>query len=112
MPSDILVFIHSRLQVSPAYGKVVGVGVPSGQSVTPYIRLDMEPKGADPTKDKGIHFNAVKLSDSSAKLAGVIQTSIALDDKARTDLYMQHVKALENRSVQLIWDWWRTGVAG
>nr|C0HLG3.3 RecName: Full=Ribonuclease ageritin; AltName: Full=Ribotoxin; Flags: Precursor [Cyclocybe aegerita]QEE04510.1 ribotoxin [Cyclocybe aegerita] len=101
-----LVTYTSRLAASPAYQKVVGVGLKTAAgSIVPYVRLDMDNTG------KGIHFNATKLSDSSAKLAAVLKTTVSMTEAQRTQLYMEYIKGIENRSAQFIWDWWRTGKA-
>ncbi|KAN0087648.1 hypothetical protein V8E55_006269 [Tylopilus felleus] len=96
----------SRLKKSAAYGKVVGLGIrPKPHStVVPYIRLDIDEK-------KGIHFNAVELSDSSKKLAAVLERSLSLKPGDRETLYLDYIKALQNRSPEFIWAWWSTGKA-
>ncbi|PFH47206.1 hypothetical protein AMATHDRAFT_68221 [Amanita thiersii Skay4041] len=104
-PSKLYNYI-SRLSASPAYGKVVGVGYKTAAGViVPLVRLDMDNTG------KGIHFNAVQLSDSSRKLAAVLTPTMSLSPAARTQLYMEYIKGLENRSAQFIWEWWSTGIA-
>ncbi|KAF8135735.1 hypothetical protein EV363DRAFT_1321462 [Boletus edulis] len=65
-----------------------GLGLKGTSTVIPYVRLDMDNTG------KGVHFNATQLSDSSKKLAAVLD----------------YIKGLENRSAQYIWQWWSTGV--
>ena len=60
---------------------------------------------------KGIHFNAVELSDSSKKLAAVLERSLSLKPGDRETLYLDYVKALQNRSAEFIWEWWSTGRA-
>ncbi|PFH47208.1 hypothetical protein AMATHDRAFT_6990 [Amanita thiersii Skay4041] len=94
-PAKLELYV-SRLKSSHAHGKVVGV-------VTPLIRLDMDNTG------KGIHFNAVDLSDSSKKLAAVIQRTESMTPGARTELYMQYVSAIQNRGPKFLWHWWTTG---
>jgi hypothetical protein len=61
---------------------------------------------------KGVHFNAVNYSDSSQKLAACLKKTRTMPEKELTNLYMEYIKALENRSAIFIWDWWRTGIAG
>ncbi|KAJ3505488.1 hypothetical protein NLJ89_g7388 [Agrocybe chaxingu] len=101
-----LVTYPSRLSASPAYNKVVGVGLKTAAgSIVPYVRLDMDNTG------KGIHFNATKLSDSSAKLAAVLKPTVSMTEKERTQRYMEYIKGIENRSAQFIWEWWSTGKA-
>jgi len=77
---------------------------PDSKEPVPYVRLDIDP-------DKGIHFNATQLSDSSKKLAAVIEPSLKLTPAAREALYQDYIKALQNRSAQFIWEWWKTGKA-
>lgn len=116
--------------MSPAYGKVVGaphsfsiephpgtnvitpppplpgVGLKTAAgSIVPYVRLDMDNTG------KGIHFNATKLSDTSSKLAAVLTPTVSMTEAKRTELYLEYIKGIENRSAQFIWNWWKTGVA-
>ncbi|PFH47204.1 hypothetical protein AMATHDRAFT_6987 [Amanita thiersii Skay4041] len=104
-PAKLHLYV-SRLSSSAAYGRVVGVGYKTTAGViTPIIRLDMDNTG------KGIHFNAVQLSNPSRKLAAVITPTVGKTPAERTQLYMEYIKGLENRSAQFIWNWWLTGVA-
>ena len=83
-----------------------GLGLKTAADVVvPYVRLDMDNTG------KGIHFNATQRSDASKKLAAVITPTISMTPEARTQLYMEYMKGLENRSAQFIWTWWSTGSA-
>jgi len=102
-PSKLQLYV-SRMQVSPAFGKVVGVGLQGTSTVIPYVRLDMDNTG------KGIHFNATQLTDTSKKLAAVLTPSVSLTDPQRTSLYLDYIKGIENRSAQFIWQWWSTGI--
>jgi len=102
-PSELQLYV-SRMQASPAYGKVVGVGLPGTSTVIPHIRLDMDNTG------KGIHFNATQYSDTSKKLAAVLTSTVGLTNSQRTALYLDYIKGIENRSAQYIWQWWSTGV--
>jgi len=102
-----LVLYYSRLHKSPAFGKAVGIGLKTKNDVvTPLIRLDMDLTG------KGVHFNAVDLSDSSKKLAACLEKTIKLGPKELTQLYMEYIEAMNNRSAQFIWNWWKNGIAG
>jgi len=83
-----------------------GVGLKTAAGViVPYVRLDMDNTG------KGIHFNATQLSDTSKKLAAVLTSTISMTAAARTQLYMEYIRGMENRSAQFIWTWWSTGSA-
>lgn len=93
------------MPASPAFGKIVGVGIETkAKVIIPVVRLDMDNSG------KGIHFNAVFQSDRSKKLAACLKWTKTMTPAARTDLYMQYIQALENRSPTFIWDWWRLGM--
>ncbi|QRV84397.1 hypothetical protein RhiJN_12413 [Ceratobasidium sp. AG-Ba] len=99
-----LVLYTSRLKSSPAYGKVVGVGLKTAAgSVTPLVRIDMDNTG------KGIHFNAVQLDNSQQKLAAVLTSTVNMTPAARTSLYLDYLKGVENRSAEFLWNWWSTG---
>ncbi|KAJ1299943.1 hypothetical protein OPQ81_008589 [Rhizoctonia solani] len=101
-----LVLYTSRLKSSPAYNKVVGVGLKSAAgTVTPLIRIDMDNTG------KGIHFNAVQLDNSQQKLAAVLTSTVSMTQAARTSLYLDYLKGVENRSPEFLWNWWSTGKA-
>ncbi|KAJ3505489.1 hypothetical protein NLJ89_g7389 [Agrocybe chaxingu] len=102
-PAQLILYTNT-LSASPAYGKIVGVGLKFTAEVD-FCRLDMDNTG------KGIHFNAKQRDDQSKKLAAVIQPTIALSEAQRTQLYMEYIKGLENRSAQFIWEWWSTGKA-
>lgn len=65
---------------------------------------------------KGIHFNATKASDKQhppgsgeQKLAACLTSTKGLKEGPLTELYLQYVKGIENRSAQTIWNWWSTG---
>ena len=124
IPESNVRSFERRLSASPAYGKVVGiwnifkyygriltgsfpgVGLKTAAGViVPYVRLDTDNTG------KGIHFNATQLTDTSKKLAAVITPTVSMTSAARTQLYMEYIKGLENRSAQFIWTWWSTGSA-
>ncbi|KAH7322227.1 hypothetical protein B0J17DRAFT_248938 [Rhizoctonia solani] len=101
-----LVLYYSRLPASPANGKVVGVGLKTNAGVvTPLIRIDMDNTG------KGIHFNAVQLDNSQQKLAAVLTSTVGMTQAARTTLYLDYLKGIDNRSAEFIWNWWSTGKA-
>ncbi|QRW23134.1 hypothetical protein RhiXN_08170 [Rhizoctonia solani] len=101
-----LVLYTSRLKSSPAYDKVVGLGLKTNAgSVTPLVRIDMDNTG------KGIHFNAVQLDNSQQKLAAVLTSTVGMTQAARTSLYLDYLKGIENRSPEFLWNWWNTGKA-
>ncbi|QRV98456.1 hypothetical protein RhiJN_26475 [Ceratobasidium sp. AG-Ba] len=103
---NLIVYKYSRLKSSPAYGKVVGVGLKTAAgSVTPLVRIDMDNTG------KGIHFNAVQLDNSQQKLAAVLTSTVNMTPAARTSLYLDYLKGVENRSAEFLWNWWSTGKA-
>ncbi|KAF8659273.1 hypothetical protein AX16_001848 [Volvariella volvacea WC 439] len=79
--------------------------------ITPLVRLDIDdvpPKGRH---GKGIHFNAVSLTNASDKLAAVLMGTPDMDVPARRNRYFDYLKALEHRSPRFIWEWWSTGRA-
>ena len=79
---------------------------PSG-AIEDVVRIDVEKSPGT----KGIHFNAKNQSDQSMKFAGVIKSTVAMTPAQRKVRFEEYLKALENRSAQFIWDWWRTGIA-
>jgi hypothetical protein len=58
---------------------------------------------------KGVHFNAVQLDNSENKLAAVISPTVGMTETARTNLYLDYLKGIEDRSAEFIWHWWSTG---
>lgn len=82
----------------------VGLRTAAGTNVD-VVRIDNDDTG------KGIHFNAKNQSDQSMKFAGVIKSTVAMTPAQRKVRFEEYLKALENRSAQFIWDWWRTGIA-
>ncbi|CAE6450233.1 unnamed protein product [Rhizoctonia solani] len=101
-----LVLYTSRLKSSPGYNKVVGLGLKTNAgSITPLVRIDMDNTG------KGIHFNAVQFDNSEQKLAAVLTSTVGLTQAARTSLYLDYLKGIENRSPEFLWNWWSTGKA-
>jgi len=67
------------------------------------IRLDMDPK-------TGIHFNAKTNHPDrkqAEKLAAFLKGTTKMPEKDMTSLYYEYLKALENRSAQFIWNWWK-----
>ncbi|PCH42828.1 hypothetical protein WOLCODRAFT_164043 [Wolfiporia cocos MD-104 SS10] len=97
-------------KVGPYKGCVVGknrlssgVGLKRKSALEDIVRIDNDNTG------KGIHFNAKNESDTSQKLAAVLQKTVSMSAKDRDVLYGQYLKALENLSADTIWDWWRTG---
>ncbi|OCH85012.1 hypothetical protein OBBRIDRAFT_798605 [Obba rivulosa] len=92
-----------------AKDRVVGVGYKPNLSLLDLVRLDMDDVPPGQAGGKGIHFNAVNLSDSSDKLAAVLKGTPEMDVKARNSLYVEYLNALSNRSAEYIWNWWKTG---
>jgi hypothetical protein len=62
----------------------------------------------------GIHFNAKTNHPDrkqAEKLAAFLKGTTKMPEKDMTSLYYEYLKALENRSAQFIWNWWKTGKA-
>ncbi|EMD32794.1 hypothetical protein CERSUDRAFT_87778 [Gelatoporia subvermispora B] len=92
-----------------AKDKVVGVGYTPNLSPLDLVRLDMDDVPPGQSGGKGIHFNAVNMSDRNDKLAAVIKGTPEMSVAERELRYSEYLKALEPRSAQFIWNWWKTG---
>jgi hypothetical protein len=102
-----------------------GIGLATGKKegdVVDYLRLDsdeidppdassgsnLEKKGEEEKKTKGIHFNAKRLKDDK-KQAFIITPTKGLKHKERESLYMTYVNQIQKVGATELWKIWSSG---